>query len=144
MSVKITGTDKIIGKLHGMTDGAPVDAIGAYVVQEIVDRTQRGIDMHGDAFKPYSEAHKKTRIKYGAQTSYVDLNMTGNMLASITHNVRGNTVTILLRAAKENAKAHGHYFGTKNLPRRKFFGIDAKMKKAIIQNLKNWVARGYR
>lgn len=145
MTIKITGMDAISKKLNSIaTTEPPLDAIGAYAVQEIIARTHRGVDMHRKSFKPYAETTKESRTKYGAQVSRVDLTMTGNMLASMTHNVKGNTVTILFRASDENAKAHGHYFGTKRLPQRKFFGINTKMKKAIVNIIENRVARGYR
>lgn len=139
MAIKVTGGGDLSNKLHGMADraGRVPDTLGAYVVQEIIDRTQNGVDMNGVRFLPYK--HPEVRTKGGRQSSHVDLNWSGAMLASMTHKASDNQVVIFFRSAIENAKAHGHHFGSRFLPQRRFFGIDPVLKQNIIERLKRWV-----
>lgn len=140
MGVKVTGGGGIINRLRGMANHANKmpDFVGAYVVQEIVDRTQKGMDMNRHGFTPY--IHPEVRTKGGRQSNHVDLNWSGQMLASMMHKVNGNQTLVFFRAEKENAKAHGHHHGSKWLPQRKFFGLDPKIKQGIIDRIQRWIA----
>ena len=145
MSVKITGGDSISRKLGDMANRStslPLDTIGAYATQEIIDRTIKGMDMDRRGFVPYKRPELREKRK--AQTGHVDLYLSGNMLSAITHKITGSVVTILFRGEKENAKAHGHHNGSRWLPQRKFFGLDSNIKANIIERLQKWIANGYR
>lgn len=120
-----------------LPSGNVPDYVGAYVVQEIIDRTQKGIDMDGRGFIPYRDP--EARKKGGRQAGHVDLNWSGRMLGSMRHKINGNQVVIYFGAEDENTKAHGHHNGSKWLPQRKFFGLDPKIKQGIVERLKRWI-----
>jgi hypothetical protein len=60
-----------------------VDALVPLIVGAILARTDAGKDVNGNAFKPYSQSHKRTRAKKGLSISPVDLRMTGRLMGSI-------------------------------------------------------------
>lgn len=57
--------------------------IGRLAREAIITRTQRGIDLHGGAFKPYSTGYAKTKKALGASTT-PNLTLSGEMLRAIT------------------------------------------------------------
>jgi hypothetical protein len=102
---------------------------------EIVDRTSRGTDVNGNSFKAYSTAYAKhRREKLKRQSDRVNLQVTGQMLASIRQKVRaaGNKVigTIYFGDETNRNKAEG------NSRHRNFFGLSENQVKTILETLK--------
>ena len=59
----------------------------------INDRVEKGVDLKGKAFDKYSTSYAKKKKKSGRNIK-PNLQFTGEMLNSITHNVEKNTVVI--------------------------------------------------
>jgi len=139
MGIKITGNvSAALKRMSGNVSSLPMDKVGAYAVQEIVARTEQGLDMDMRRFEPYHLPER--RIKGGRQSTRVDLNWSGNMLAAMRHEATDKTAKIYFGSMDiENAKAHGHHNGSKTLPQRKFFGLDAGLITRINERFRKWI-----
>tara|TARA_B100000131_G_scaffold276639_1_gene279938 strand:- start:3550 stop:3975 length:426 start_codon:yes stop_codon:yes gene_type:complete len=104
-------------------------------VNTIVKRTTKGVSYHGGAFKPYSESYKETRIEKKRGTK-PDLQLTGNMIASIQAKSTNRKGTIFFNSATESAKAQ------KNQQTRPFFGFDTKEEDSLRNTYRKWLLRG--
>src|ERR1700752_5174468 len=95
----------------------------------IVVRTQRGQDVDGNSFAPYSKQYAKHRARKGRNTTPVDLTFTGNMLSAISTEGAeegGATVGKLsFNSAREAVKARG------NQEKRPFFGLSDEQVERI-------------
>lgn len=100
-------------------------AIAQRVLDHIADRTADGIDVDGNAFAPYSSEYTESAefILSGKSAGQVNMELTGNMLASMDVLGEGpNTITIGIADPEQAPKAYNHNVGD-TLPRRAFFGI---------------------
>jgi hypothetical protein len=86
----------------------------------IKQRTSRGVSADGNSFPPYTEAYKTFRNKAGRQTTFPDLNFSGQMLSNITQRSEPSFAVIYFANKFQNTKALG------NQKKRKFFAIGAK------------------
>ena len=94
----------------------------------IADRTKSGVSYSGGAFKPYSSRYRLFRIKKGAKTSPVDLNLTGKMMGSMASSkVSRGVAKIYFTRGKEAKKAA---FNDKMRP---FFGFN-RQEQGRLQN----------
>ena len=106
------------------------------VIETIIDRTMSGKDIDGNGFTPYSESYKNSEEfeNWNRGKTQVDLRLTGDMQESIhVENTFGTQVTIAFREELEAAKGHGHQYGSNNLPRRKWFGLNKTEEKALFE-----------
>lgn len=85
------------------------------VIEYIKQRTEKGRDVDGDAFAPYSEAYMKSlTFKIGGKSKKVDLTLSGDMLAAIgvLSDKPGKIVIGFEDGSPENARADGNIRGT--------------------------------
>lgn len=92
-------------------------------------QTDRGLDMWGDPFAPYSEEYLEFLENTGRETT-VDLLLEGHMRASgtsggwpVSKEVGELAVTITFTSEREKMKAMGHHRGLGNLPERPWFNV---------------------
>ncbi len=110
--------------------------IGTLLSFRIKRRTERGVDVHGRPFEPYSDSWAEERRARGRQTGTVDLNFSGRMWASLATNAEQNSVEVFF-SGNEATRAHGLNYGVRNnayfgeVPQREFFGLDASDHNAI-------------
>lgn len=104
----------------------------AFQVSAIRNRTeQKGLDVHGRPFQPYSMAYiQAKRKRFDDPTNsdltpknFVDLNMTGKMFSALTFTVRPSRGVLFFRSAEQTKKALIHNEGRGRMPKREFFGI---------------------
>lgn len=62
---------------------AVADVISAQVLQHIVRRTKKGIDIYDSPFAPYSSGYKRALVRMNEDPSKVDLWLTGGMLNAV-------------------------------------------------------------
>jgi hypothetical protein len=111
------------------------EALKLVICQEMVDhiraRTLSGKDNQGRSFAPYSKSYRESEVyeAYG-KSSKVNMELTGDMLASIDFETEGNQITLLFDSSEDELKAFGHHSGMEGhptlagkTPRREFFGI---------------------
>jgi phage gpG-like protein len=110
--------------------------IGALLSFRIKRRTERGVDVHGRPFEPYSDSWAEERAAKGRQTGTVDLNFSGRMWAALQHEAASDSVEVFF-AGHEATRAHGLNYGVRNnaysgeVPQREFFGLDDADENAI-------------
>lgn len=116
----------------------------------ILLRTQGGKDVEGRMFHKYSETHKFFREEKGFQTSHVDLNMSGQMQASISGSVdvQAQQAIIGFSDIQQASKAHGLHFGSTHawgrnpkviLPARHFFDVSEAEMETITKEVEKMV-----
>lgn len=112
----------------------------AFQVDAIRDRTeQKGKDVYGRPFKPYSKGYIQARRKRFNDPSnqdttpknFVDLNFTGKMFSSLGFVVRPSRGVVFFRSAEQSRKANIHNEGIGRMPKREFFGISKLEQKKI-------------
>lgn len=106
--------------------------VSALQIRNIRDRTQRkGVSLHGSRFKPYSAGYKRAKIK---ESGVVDLTDTGQMFSALTSKISRNKGTLFFRNMFANKKAffHDKAGAGKGKVQRRFFGINSKEEKQII------------
>jgi len=121
----------------------------AFQVSAIRDRTeQKGKDVYGRPFKPYSKGYILARRKRFNDPSnqdttpknFVDLNFTGKMFSALTFTTRPSRGIVFFRSAEQTKKALIHNEGKGRMPKREFFGISSQEQKKInaiiIKNIK--------
>ncbi len=109
---------------------------GKRIIDEIVKRTESGVDKNGSSFTPYSDSYKKSTIFkiYKGSKRTPDLHLSGEMLADMDIlKMTKTSVTIGFPGSEQEAKAHGHINGSNNLPRRDFFGLPKEIQGKILK-----------
>lgn len=90
-------------------------------VTRMVRRTQRGTDINGSAFAPYTPQYAAYRERHNRRTDIVDLTFNGTMLGALIHRIeetpKGVTMEVFFFSEKEALKAAG------NQRKREFFGF---------------------
>lgn len=117
------------------------DDFGLKAIDVITERTLSGKDRFGDTFTKYSKAYKNSTIFdiYG-KTSKVNLELTGEMLASMEVRSSGDEITIKFVDSLNAAKAHGHITGMngrKGGVVRDFFGLSKTEEDKVMKELIN-------
>lgn len=116
--------------------------IADLVIEFIVDRTQRGLNVNGRKFPKYSKAYLES-IDFknaGKSKSKVDLQLSGDMLAAISllEDRDGKIVVGFAEGSDEEGRAEGNILGTygqdEPIPgkARPFLGIKPNELKKII------------
>ena len=112
----------------------------AFQVSAIRDRReQKGKDVSGRPFKPYSKGYIQARRKRFNDPSnqdttpknFVDLNFTGKMFSALTFTTRPSRGIVFFRSAEQTKKAMIHNEGKGKMPQREFFGISFQEQKKI-------------
>ena len=94
-------------------------------------RTSQGKDYQGNNFAKYTSQYAQTRKAKGRQTTYADLNFTGQMLSNITQRSTPTYAIIYFASKFQNVKALG------NQTKRKFFSIGDKEVQPIMNVFMN-------
>ncbi len=112
----------------------------AFQVSAIRYRTeQKGKDVHGRPFKPYSKGYIQAKRKRFNDPSnrdttpknFVDLNFTGRMFSSLSFTTRPSRGIVFFKSAQQSKKAVIHNEGLGRMPKREFFGISKIEQKKI-------------
>lgn len=156
LQAEAQGINTLVLRLQSLQNNlvtkAILERIGNRAKLFIVSRTLRGVDVDENPFKPYSERYRRFRQnpkirgkKYenisARPVSKVDLFFTGRMQGALTHAIEDNeTVRLFFDDAgdpdnKPSLRAHGHHFGSKILPQRKFFSLNEKELDAIAKEI---------
>jgi hypothetical protein len=110
------------------------ERVAKQLIEIIQERTDRGVDVNGDTFAPYSEQYAKSLDFQNAGKSKKDVNLqlTGDMLYSIEvlANAPGEIV-LGYRQGFANDKAAGNQDG-ENGPARIFLGINEKELQSVL------------
>lgn len=89
MTVEILNLKKVRLRFSRLIDiftkRSALEEVGNFVLFQIKERTQKGKDVSGIPFAPYSPKYKMFRKKWGYGTDKVDLTLTGGMLNAMTY-----------------------------------------------------------
>jgi hypothetical protein len=119
----------IIEKIRGKIKRNKTKALSVTAQQGIniiLDRTAKGYSWTGQSFKPYTPQYAAFRSERGHSTS-PNLYFNGNMLGSMTHEVRRDEAIIFFARAEEAAKASG------NNRSRPFFNFNDQERRKLSQ-----------
>lgn len=124
----------------GLTKAERLD-IADLVIEFIVDRTQRGIDVAGKRFPAYSKAYiDSLDFENAGKSKKVDLTLSGDMLAAIAllENRDGKIVIGYPEGSDEEGRAEGNILGSyggepDEKKARPFLGIKPDQLKKIIK-----------
>jgi hypothetical protein len=109
--------------------------LGGDAMTKIKQHTQRGEDVNGGGFAPYSENYADYREKKGRRRSPVNLTFHGDMLKSMAVRNIANGVQIYFMDAERGAVARYHNEGTPTMPQREFFGLSQSELQQITDQL---------
>lgn len=87
-------------------------------------RTQKGVDVDNNAFKPYSKGYKAQKQRLGKTGDIVQLKSTGKLMQSIKIDEIPDGYKIYIADANRDQIGAYHNFGLGNNPERRFFGIN--------------------
>lgn len=135
----------------GLTKDQRIE-VGDLIVERIVARTDKGIDVDGDKFVGYSKAYQDSlNFKIAGKTKgNVNLQLSGDMLAALqVLKQDGNKLTIgFERWTEENAIADGNIRGTYGQQKanpfnsRDFLGISNTELIDIVKAIKRGTPKG--
>lgn len=112
-----------------------LERAGVQLKEIILEKTDRGIDITGRRFAPYSRMYQELKGK-----TKVDLQDTNRMLQSIDSRVVNKTkVQVYFRNQNMAKRALWHQTGQGNLPERKFFGFNNSTEKVIQRTFAKFV-----
>lgn len=112
-----------------------LERAGVQLKEIILEKTDRGIDIAGRRFAPYSQMYQELKGK-----TKVDLQDTNRMLQSIDSRVVNKTkVQVYFRNQNMAKRALWHQTGQGNLPERKFFGFNNSTEKVIQRTFAKFV-----
>ena len=102
----------------GEMPSAIMEKVGMKASEMILRRTAKGVDVNGQSFRPYHPDYAEYRKDKGRRVDIVDLNFTGKMYASLTHDVISENEVMLYFAGDPQAEKAQH-----NNPKRQFFAL---------------------
>lgn len=119
---------------------------GARIVEEILKRTNKGVDKDDKGFKSYSKTYRQSDIFkiYKGRKLKPDLKLTGEMQSSL--NVVKTTATGVIISfidQEDGSKARGHIVGDNpnKMPIRDFFGLpDEDIEKIMNETIKEYTS----
>lgn len=164
----MSGITVTTGPRINVDAAAVAQAIAPLAVGAIVDRTARGLDIHGRPFRTYSAEHR-ARLAAMGEAVDVDLRITGGLLNSV-HVQRtehsGDTVTLVigpdsgtsptvappkkgrLRAVRTGGRGPPHavlgawlHYGRGHLPPRPWLGLDPKARARLADEVRRIALR---
>tara|TARA_A100001201_G_scaffold81561_1_gene72746 strand:+ start:348 stop:812 length:465 start_codon:yes stop_codon:yes gene_type:complete len=142
MEVKVeVNTINVVNELKRMTRKQKASVTKALnnvsnmAIFMIDKRTKKGLLPDGGRMLPYEKSTIKRRKKKGRQTSFVDLEDSGQMFRSLTYDIKGLKSSLFFRGQDQNKKASYHdIFGVgKKKTIRPFFSIGNKEEDKIRQ-----------
>lgn len=122
------------------------EELGKRIVEEVRERTDRGIDKNGKQFKGYTKEYKQSLdFKNAGKTSKVDLQLTGDLLAELdVVTISSSSITIGYPVGHELAgQAEGNTIGSYgqssgNTSRaRDYIGLPDKVVNRIVQEIRS-------
>jgi hypothetical protein len=139
MSVKITKTPDFKGILRALkvTDEVVASVAEGFIVG-IQNRTQKGKDMNGKAFRGYKNAEYIEKRKKAGRSSKVNLTFNNQMLQAMTSKKYKDGARIYFNNQTETNKAHGNHVKLK----RKFFGLDKDQEEYMYERIGTFIAKG--
>ncbi len=112
-----------------------LERAGVQLKEIILEKTDRGIDVRGRRFAPYSKMYSELKGK-----TKVDLQDTNRMLQSIDSRVASKRkVQVYFRDQGMAKRALWHQKGMGNLPERKFFGFNDSTERVIQRTFAKFV-----
>lgn len=111
---------------------------GRRLVDVINERTLSGKDKNNERFKKYSDSYKRSLVFqiYKSGETVVNLRLTGEMLSSMEAKPKNSyDVELFFIGESNNEKATWHIEGTKNMPKRDFFGVSLDDQKKILKDV---------
>ena len=130
---------KTLGDVSGVD--SVTEAFAQALIDNMVDRTHAGRDVHGKLFPKYSKAYTESLAfkVFGKKAGQVNMTLTGDMLASIQPEINGKDLKISVTGDFNNIKAFSHQTGYGGKAKREFFGITDseldKIKKNFLPDL---------
>lgn len=128
---------KLANSLRGVLKSAAFrDMFGKQVIDEIIKRTESGVDRYGVPFPAYSDAYKNSDVfKIYHKTSHVNLELTGEMMSSLKPVNLSDALSIEVIGENNQAKADGHIngLGPKKV-KRDFLGLPDEEINKIMKN----------
>lgn len=109
---------------------------GESVITKMRERTSEGVSKTGSNFKAYSKSYLDSFAfkVFGKQKSPVNMELTGQMLSSLTYKQVGTTLTVQFDNEFAAAKADGHINGVPGrLPKRDFFGLPSNVLQELFK-----------
>jgi hypothetical protein len=100
--------------------------IGAFVKFRIDERTARGVDVEGSAFRPYSPRYKLFRKKEGHPTSKVNLFFSGSMLSALTFSAKGDVAKVFFLPSQDPSGTSNPLKAFYLNKTRRFFAMSAE------------------
>jgi len=156
LKARVVGEQEVIAKLHHMKRSLLtrkiMGAVAAKAVTIIKVRTEKGLDVNGSRFAPYSSKpayikssnKKHSRFYPGGYREFKAtrgggwLHDSGRMMSALQHRVFGrDRAVIRFTRTQEAIKAHGHNTGGGKLPKRNFFGLGSDGRKQLSKILKD-------
>lgn len=119
-----------LGELAGFSEGKIINIAAKIAREEIIQKTEAGVDANRIPFKPYTPRYRQIREKRGYRTDIVNLRVSGDMLDSL--HLEGDTLTVQY-SEKLKAQGNEERWG------REFIGLDEndldKIEQAIWNEL---------
>ena len=117
-----------------------LERAGVQLKEIILAKTDRGIDVKGRRFAPYSKMYSELKGK-----TRVDLQDTNRMLQSMKSRVVNNYKSqVYFNDMGMGKRAYWHQTGSGNLPERPFFGFNKKVENVIKKQFENLVSKEIR
>ena len=128
---------KRVLKTLSATDEEVASVAESFVVG-IQNRTQKGKDMNGKAFRGYKNEEYVEKRRKAKRGSKVNLTFNNHMLQAITSKKHKDGARIYFNNDTETKKAHGNHVKLK----RKFFGLDKDQEDYMFKRIGTFIAKG--
>lgn len=131
ISTTTGGLEQTIASLTHFNKDQVSAGIIKIIIDDIKDKSSKGIDTDGQPFKSYTPAYKKKRLKAGKQTDPPNLYWTGRMLNALIGERNGIITTI------SDADDAGKVEGVN--AKRKFIGISKEARIKVIDYVRTFL-----
>ena len=149
LNVEVTAAKGALNQLKSRIPSATGKALsrtGVFLENAIKDRTRKGRDFRGRAFRPYSPKYAKQRTKEG-RTTTPNLFRSGQMLGNMTARTFSSTkAEIFFRSNLQNIKAFyndTHGVGKAKV-KREFFSVGKKEEEKAVKIFTDTLMRDLR
>ena len=119
------------------------ERIADLAIERIRERTNKGVDMHGEAFRAYSQTYRDSdNYKNAHKSGLVNLRLTNEMMNDLEQlGDSPNAVTIGFEAGSDANDKASWAKASDNGPRREFLGINQAELQDIISQVKGETSR---
>jgi len=137
--IRVTKTPDFKGILKALkvTDEVVASVAEGFIIG-IQNRTQKGKDMNGKAFRGYKNEEYVEKRRKAKRGSKVNLTFNNHMLQAITSKKHKDGARIYFNNDTETKKAHGNHVKLK----RKFFGLDKDQEDYMFKRIGTFIAKG--